>query len=145
MHSYRRERASAFILEEMTILLRDSVRDPRVEPLTITDVELTRDRRVARIYVVCYSGEDALREALEGLESAKGFLRHELGQLLHWRFTPHLEFRADRSWERGARIDELLKTLARDSDGGPTGEGPAGAMERSEGADDGPDDLHQKC
>ena len=121
MRSYRPERASTFILEEMTILLRGSVDDPRVEPLTVTDVELTRDRRIARIYVACYSGDDALREGLEGLESAKGFLRRELGQLLGWRFTPNLEFSVDRSWEHGARIDRLLETLGHETDTEATG------------------------
>jgi len=121
MRLHRSERASAFILQEITMLLRSSVRDPRVEPVTVTAVELTRDRRVARIYVACYSGEEALDEALQGLESAKGFLRRELGQVLRWRFTPHLEFRVDQSWNYGARIDSLLATLEREDD--PEGEG----------------------
>jgi len=116
MLSYRRERAGEFILEQTTLLLHKSVRDPRVLPLTVTDVDLTPDRRIARIYVACYSGEDALQEGLKGLESAKGFLRHELGQLLHWRFTPELEFRVDRSWERGNKIDALLGTIKEEQD-----------------------------
>ena len=49
--------------------------DPRVGPMTITSVALTRDRRIARVYVACYSGEDDLSEGLKGLESAKDFLR----------------------------------------------------------------------
>jgi ribosome-binding factor A len=109
---HRRERASGFIHEEVTILLRDAVRDPRVQTLTITDVDLTPDRRVARIYVACYGGEEALQEGLEGLESAKGFLKKRLGQLLHWNFIPEIEFRVDRSWEQGAKIDTLLKEVA---------------------------------
>jgi ribosome-binding factor A len=116
MLSYRRERAGEFILEQTTLLLHKSVRDPRVLPLTVTDVDLTPDRRIARIYVACYSGEDALQEGLKGLESAKGFLRHELGQLLHWHFTPELEFRVDRSWERGNKIDALLGTIKEEQD-----------------------------
>jgi len=111
MLPYRRERAGGFIFEEVTLLLHSSVRDPRVQPLTVTEVELTPDRRIARIYVACYEGEEALREGLKGLESAKGYLRRELGQLLHWRFTPELEFRVDRSWERGERIDALLGSI----------------------------------
>ncbi len=112
------------MLEEITLLLQNSVRDPRVEPVTVTSVEVTRDRRTARIYVACYSGEGALKEALEGLESAKGFLRRELGQLLGWRFTPQLEFRVDRSWEYGAKIDTLLEALEenRQSGAGETGQ-----------------------
>ncbi len=116
MLPYRRERAGGFIFEEITLLLHNSVRDPRVQPLTVTEVELTPDRRIARIYMACYAGEEALKEGLEGLESAKGYLRRELGQLLHWRFTPELEFRVDRSWERGERIDALLGSIQSEQD-----------------------------
>lgn len=114
MLSHRRERANSFIREELTLLLMNAVRDPRVALLTITDVALTPDRRVARVHVACYSGEQDLQEGLEGLESAKGFLRRGLGQVLQWRFTPHIEFRVDRSWEHGARIDDLLDKLAQE-------------------------------
>ena len=108
---YRRERAGGFIQEELTLLLRNAVRDPRVAPIAITDVELTADRRIARVYVSSYEGEEALHEGLEGLESAKPFLRQRLGQSLHWRFTPEIEFRVDSSWEYGQRIDSLLKEI----------------------------------
>jgi len=108
---YRRERAGGFIQEELTLLLRNAVRDPRVAPITITDVELTEDRRIARVYVACYDGEEALKGGLEGLESAKPFLRQRLSQVLHWRFAPEIEFRLDRSWEYGQRIDSLLKEI----------------------------------
>ena len=111
---YRRERAGSLIREELTLALRTAVRDPRVQALTITEAELTRDRRIARIYVACYSGEEDLAQGLVGLESAKGFLRHRLGQVLRWRFTPELEFRIDRSGEYGARIDALLDALQRE-------------------------------
>ena len=116
MLPYRRERAGGFIFEEITLLLHNSVRDPRVQPLTVTEVELTPDRRIARIYMACYAGEEALKEGLKGLESAKGYLRRELGQLLHWRFTPELEFRVDRSRERGERIDALLGSIQSEQD-----------------------------
>lgn len=111
MPNFRRERANSFIQEELTLLLRRSVRDPRVQHITVTDVDLTVDRRIARVYVACYEGEEALQEGLAGLESAKAFLRREIGQLLHWRFTPELEFRVDRSWQKGAKIDRLLREL----------------------------------
>jgi ribosome-binding factor A len=96
-------------------MLRNVLRDPRVQPLTITDVSLTPDRRVARVYVACYAGEDDLAEGLKGLESAKSFLRSRLAQLLHWPFTPELEFHVDRSWERGAQIDALLNRLGQEA------------------------------
>ena len=115
MIGHRRERAAGFILQELTLMLRNVLRDPRVQPLTITDVSLTPDRRVARVYVACYTGEDDLAEGLKGLESAKSFLRSRLAQLLHWPFTPELEFHVDRSWERGAQIDALLNRLGQEA------------------------------
>lgn len=125
---YRRERAGGFIQEELTLLLQNAVRDPRVVPVTITDVELTADRRIARVYVACYDGQEALKEGLEGLESAKPFLRQRLSQVLHWRFTPELEFRVDSSWEYGRRIDAILEEISENDrsddeqgEGGDTG------------------------
>jgi len=115
MIGHRRERAAGYILQELTLMLRNVLRDPRVQPLTITDVSLTPDRRVARVYVACYAGEDDLAEGLKGLESAKSFLRSRLAQLLHWPFTPELEFHVDRSWERGAQIDALLNRLGQEA------------------------------
>jgi ribosome-binding factor A len=127
---YRRERAGEFIQEELTLLLRNAVRDPRVAPVIITDVELTADRRMARVYVTCYEGDEALSEGLEGLESAKPFLRQRLSQVLRWRFTPEIEFRADRSWEYGRRVDSILKEINKhdqtvDERGEGTGTGAA--------------------
>ncbi len=116
MTSHRIERANSFILQELTLALRNQARDPRVEPLTLTEVRLTADRRMARVYVACYSGDAALEEGLVALEAAKGFLRSHLAQHLHWRFTPDIEFRADHSWEQGARIDALLEQIAQEHD-----------------------------
>lgn len=111
MPAYRIEKAGGFIQEEITLLLRNAVRDPRVLPMSVTNVQLTPDRRIARVYVACYTGEEDLKAGLEGLEHAKGFLRRALAPLLHWPFTPHLEFRVDSSWEYGKKIDSLLEDI----------------------------------
>jgi ribosome-binding factor A len=114
MLSYRRERAGDFIREQFTLLLRDQIHDPRVQNIIITDVNLTQDRRLARVYVACYDGEEALHKGLEGLESAKPFFRRALSQSLEWRFAPAIEFRVDRSFQYGTRIDALLRELKED-------------------------------
>jgi len=105
---HRKERADSYIQRQLTLMLRDKVRDPRIDPLTITEVSLTRDRRIARVYVASYADEDTLKEGLAGLESAKGLLRHELAQLLHWPWAPELLFRVDRSWQYGEHMDRLI-------------------------------------
>ncbi len=111
---HRKERAESFIQQQLTLLLRERVRDPRVAALTVTEVELTQDRRFARVYVASFEGEEALQEGLEGLESAKGLLRRELAQRLSWRFTPQLAFRIDRSWQYGEHMDQLFDQIARE-------------------------------
>jgi ribosome-binding factor A len=114
---HRKERADSFIQQELTTILRDKVRDPRVDTLTITEVSLTKDRRVARVYVASFSDDDTLKEGLVGLESAKGVLRKELAQLLHWPWTPELLFRIDRSWQQGERVDQLLDQVREEREG----------------------------
>ena len=111
---YRRERAGSFIKEEITLLLQRVLNDPRTQSLIVTDVDLTQDRRVARVYVACYTGEKDLEQGLEGLENAKRFLRRELAEGLQWRFTPELEFRADHSWENGQRMEELFEQVTQE-------------------------------
>jgi ribosome-binding factor A len=115
MTGHRRERANGLIYEELTLLLKDEVLDPRVQLVTVTGVELTLDRRTARIYVACYTGEEDLAQGLQGLRSASSFLRSRLAQLLDWPFAPTLEFKVDRSWQRGAKVDALLEALDHES------------------------------
>ncbi|MGC9359010.1 MAG: 30S ribosome-binding factor RbfA [Anaerolineae bacterium] len=116
MTSHRIERANSFIQQELTLALQNQMRDPRMDALTVTEVRLTPDRRIARIYVACYRDEDTLTDGLKALESAKGALRHRLAQNLHWRFTPELEFRADLTWQRAERIEALLEQIAEDGE-----------------------------
>jgi ribosome-binding factor A len=151
MPTYRRERAGDFIREQFTLLLRDHVHDPRVQSLIITDVELTKDRRLARVYVACYDGDEVLHKGLEGLESAKSFFRRSLSQILGWRFVPEIEFRVDRSWQYGTRIDALLRDIE-EQDAEQAGEPEEGdkvddarvhedeELEDVEGADESPEE-----
>ncbi|NLV73181.1 MAG: 30S ribosome-binding factor RbfA [Chloroflexi bacterium] len=111
MPGYRIQKAASFIRDELTLLLRDLVHDPRVEGLVITEVSMTPDRRIARVYVAHFDSPEALSAGMAGLLSARGVLRRELGRLLHWNYVPELEFRTDNSWHYGQRIDALLKEI----------------------------------
>ncbi len=130
MNTHRKDRANTFIQEELTLALGRLVKDPRAGLLTITAVELTPDKRVARVYISSLGGEEELKEGLAGLRSAQGLLRHHLSQVLKWRFTPQLEFKVDRSLEYGSRIEAIFKTLAEEEANRPAN--PAG----TEGASD---------
>jgi ribosome-binding factor A len=94
-------------------LLRE-VRDPRLGLMTVTRVEVTPDLGHARISVLVHGSEEERERALEGLNSASGFLRGKVARALATRTTPELEFRLDRGLEHQARIDAILAQLHRE-------------------------------
>jgi ribosome-binding factor A len=104
-------RVSELVHVHLSNLLERKSKDPRVAGVTITDVEVTPDAMRARVYFTVFGGEEARDEALDGLRSAAGWLRRELGQRLRLRNTPELVFRYDRSVERGERISAILDEL----------------------------------
>ena len=104
-------RLNAGLRDLLVELLERRVRDPRVEGVTLTSVEVSGDLSVAKVY---YSvlGDDAARQvAQRGLENVSGFLRREAGRRLRLRSTPELRFVFDASLERGARLEELLRDI----------------------------------
>jgi ribosome-binding factor A len=104
-------RVSELVHVHLSNLLERRSKDPRVAGVTITDVEVTPDAMRANVYFSVLGGEEARDEAREGLRSAAGWLRRELGQRLRLRNTPELVFRYDRSVERGERISAILDEL----------------------------------
>jgi ribosome-binding factor A len=106
------------------VLLR-TASDPRLEGLTVTDVQVDRELAYATIYVTAVEGEVRRQEILQGLRHATGFLRTSLARRIPLRSFPQLRFRWDESLEQGSRIDALLKAVREEGqkiDGGP-GEG----------------------
>ena len=93
-------------------LLRE-IRDPRIQMVTITGIEVSPDLSYARILVTVH-GDEAERDlALEGLERASGFLRSRVAKALATRITPALTFVADRGQEHAAKIEAILGALKR--------------------------------
>jgi ribosome-binding factor A len=111
MQGKRLDRVNQLIKEEISTLLQRELKDPRLGFVTVTEVEVSRDLRQAKIFVSVL-GEDAQWKAsLAALDSARGFIRNWLRQHLDLRVTPELDFRADRSLEHAARIQTLLKKV----------------------------------
>ncbi len=93
---------------EISSLLLTDAHDPAVKSVTITDVEMPPDLRSARVFFTTHGDEAALARAGEGLARATGYLRREVGQRCGLRYAPELSFVPDRTYEKSARIDELL-------------------------------------
>ena len=113
----RELRVGDFIRVELTDLLRNKMRDPRVSgsDITISDVKVSRDLAYADIYVACHgaTGETSEDELLAVMQSAAGFFRSELAQRHSMRTTPELRFHIDRTEAEANRIEELLARARR--------------------------------
>lgn len=113
MHPYKRStRLSLLIKEEIADIILRKVKDPRIGFVTVTDVKMTEDLKIARIFIsVLKEQEQGL--SLEIISSAKGMIRSELSKRIRVKFIPTLEFMIDETIESGSRIDQLLRDLKR--------------------------------
>jgi ribosome-binding factor A len=107
----RATRVADQIRMEVADILMRKAKDPRVAAVTVTDAEITKDLRLARVFVSTMLDPEHEREALAGLDKASGFIRSELGRRLHLRYTPELVFQKDTSGPRGNRLLSLLDRL----------------------------------
>ena len=111
MSTRRQERVSERIHEEICDVLQKRIRDPRLAGVTVTGVEVSPDLKVAKVFISALGDRESRNSALQGLQHASKYIRRQLAQQLQMRFTPELRFALDESWERGARIDELLEQV----------------------------------
>ena len=111
MASNRIGRINEEMQKELAALLRQ-LKDPRVQKtmISITRVDTTSDLRYSKVFV-SFLDKDCAREGLQGLKSASGYLRRELGSRLQLRYTPELVFEIDHSIEYGAHISEVINSL----------------------------------
>jgi len=117
MPNYRVGRVSQEIQKEVTYILRKRVRDPRVEGVTVTGVDVTGDLQQATIYYSTLSEDkDSIKETQTGLEKATGLIRKELGSRLSLYKTPELTFARDESVAYGSKIDQLLNQIKEEQD-----------------------------
>ena len=89
-------------------LVRREVKDPRVGLITITSAEVSRDLTHATVFFTPFAGTGDAGAALEALQHAAGFLRHQVRNQMRLRVAPELVFRIDDSVERGARLSALI-------------------------------------
>jgi len=112
----RATRVADQIRMEVADILMRKTKDPRVGVVTVTDVELTSDLRLARIFVTTGPDEKQEADALAGLTKAAGFIRAELGRRVNLRYTPELIFQKDTTGPRGDRILSILHQLEEPAD-----------------------------
>jgi ribosome-binding factor A len=108
----RPDRVAEAIRVEVATFLSQDVKDPRVVGLvTVTGVDVSRDLRVATVYVSIYGSEAERSATADGLASVASHLRSRIGRALRLRLAPEIVFKADESIARAARIETLLSQL----------------------------------
>ena len=93
---------------ELARLISTELKDPRMGFTTVTRVEITNDLQRARVYVSIIGDRHVAKQTMIALESARGFLRGELGHAVALRHTPELEFVEDRSTEKAIALSKVL-------------------------------------
>jgi ribosome-binding factor A len=109
--SIRQARVGDLIRQSVAELLQRKIKDPRVEGVTITGADVSVDLKVGRVYY-CLMDPARKDDALAGLQSAAGFLRHELKKILRLKTVPSLLFSYDESFDYGSRIDRILDSIS---------------------------------
>ena len=111
MARLRVEKLQEAIKQELSKILLQDIKDPRIKFVTVTGVELTDDISLAKVYVSLYGTEKDQEEAWQGLNKAVGYMRTEIAKRIRLRFAPALIFAKDTSMEYSAHIEELLRKI----------------------------------
>jgi ribosome-binding factor A len=113
----RSERVAQMIIRHLALILRNEVKDPRVSSLTITDVEVTKDLRQAKVFVTSMFEEKIeIEDTMAALNRANGFLRRALAGVIDMRHCPQLLFAYDNSISEGARMSALIDKALNSTD-----------------------------
>lgn len=116
MSSFRKERVADLVHASVASHLRE-MHDPRLQAITVTEVQMTPDLKTARIFFSSLTVQDekqakkAAEEAIEALIHSKGILRKHIAKELQLRFTPELYFLFDDSVREGNKIETLLNSI----------------------------------
>jgi ribosome-binding factor A len=109
MSKRRNNRLSGEMKKVIYEVIKNDVDDPRIsELMSITDVQVTEDLKYAKVYVSVYGDSEP---TLKALESARGFIRKEVGKKIKMRLTPELIFEKDDSIEKGIYINSLINKV----------------------------------
>lgn len=120
MQHKRSDKVAETIHETVSSILARGLNDPRIGFVTISAVEVTDDLHLARIFFTVIGDADAKKNSEAGLNSAKGYIRKELGRVLTMRHIPEIIFKYDHSQDYGSRIDSILREIGTGHDGDDT-------------------------
>lgn len=114
--SLRTERVGSLIKEEIGMFFTREYRDPQYGFITVTEVHMTPDLRIAKIYVSIMGSTEVKDRTLAMLESNKHEIRGFIGSHLRLKYTPSVQFYVDDTLDRVEKIDRLIKQIHKGDD-----------------------------
>ena len=114
--SLRTERVGSLIKEEIGMLFTREYRDPAYGFITVTDVQMTPDLRIAKIYVSVMGNTEVKEQTFAMLERRKHEIRAFIGSHLRLKFTPSVQLYMDDTLDRVEKIDQLIKKIHKDDE-----------------------------
>ena len=110
MANYRGGRINEEVKREISVIIRDEIKDPRMTAMvSITSVKVSKDLRYAKVFVSIFGkNEEEKNDTFAALKSASGYVRREVGQRMNLRNTPQIIFELDDSISYSMRIEELI-------------------------------------
>src|SRR5688572_27725362 len=116
MSSRRVQKAAEAIREVVSMAILRDLRDPRIQDVTVTYVEVSPDMRQAKVHVSIMGDEAKQRLCLHGLRSSAGFLQSKISDRIDTRYTPRIRFELDEGVKKSLAISQLLHELLPSSD-----------------------------
>jgi len=112
MTTFRSDRRNEEVKKTVSEIIRE-MKDPRISPMTtLTDVDMTKDLKYAKIKVSVYDDNEKERiSSVEALNHAAGFIAHELGARMRIRAVPSMKFMLDNTIAYSVRISGILNEL----------------------------------
>jgi ribosome-binding factor A len=107
----RATRVGDVLLKELADLLMRRVKDPRVSGVTLTGIRVSNDLKHAKVYFSLIGDDQAIMEVQQGLDSAKGFIKREIGLRLELKYVPDIVFKHDPSLATGERMEKLFQSM----------------------------------
>ena len=114
MGQLRMERVQELMKQELSKIILQDLKDPRIGFVTVTQVDVSSDLRNARVYVSLMGSEQQMTDCWKGLVSSLGYMRREIGHRVRLRYTQELSLALDKSLDYSVRIQELLQKISRE-------------------------------
>lgn len=114
MGQLRMERVQELMKQEISKIILEDVKDPRIGFVTVTRVHVTNDLRSARVFVSLLGSDEQMADCWRGLNRSLGFIRREVGRRVRLRYTPELSLEIDDSMAYSAHIQKLLLGIQRE-------------------------------